>query len=112
MKTWLKSFLAVSTAWLIIGLILDYLGMAEFKNHNALTLLFAFASGLVLSTLIIFMTVYVVKRSDFSTLTRVLWVISFWLVPIQIASMPIFFVRYILAHPSDRPILDPMRFAP
>ena len=108
MKNWLKSIIAVAIIWLIVGIVLSLLGKGEYESINVFKVLFSIVSGLTISGLIIFMSIYVIMRRDFSMRSRVLWACSFWLVPAPIISMPIFFFLYILPHPADRNVLDPM----
>ena len=118
MKSWVKIALGIGVAWtLSMPLVMVWLIMSPHAEHLGpgmdpwvlKLMLLSFGNCLIITPAWIFLLLYAVKRSDWSTRRRILWCVGLIGGPWVLVTWPWFYFRWILTAPADRPLLDPMR---
>jgi len=113
MKPWIKILVGLGILWIpISNALLLYLVCNNPSNHLALLILSSFLSSIILGANWLFLSFYVFRRSELPKKTRVLWIFGFVAGPAGFVVQPIFYFRYILKHPTELSVFDPMRSAP
>lgn len=109
MKPWIKILVGLGILWIpVSNALLLYLCLANPSRHLLLLILSSFLSCIILCLNWIFLSIYVFRRNELSIQKRVLWIVGFIAGPIALFVQPAFYVLYILKHPNNLPLFDPL----
>ncbi len=109
MKLWIKLLVGLGILWIpISNILLIYLVLTGISQHLALIVISSFMSCFILCANWLFLSIYVYRRYELPMGKRVMWIIGFVAGPFALFVQPAFYFLYILKHPADLPLFNPL----